>query len=311
MMKKLLVPFLLAIVTAPVALNAQVWCPHGAVWHYAANPCMGACPGFVKMVSAGDTMVNGQPCTRLERTGSYFNLIYQYEVYDTLPELYTYEDQGVVWMFDPGSNAFDTLYNFNASPGDQWQLLAMPGPPTCSTSSYYTVLDTGTMVVSGFSLRWLSVDVTFVLELDNDTMIFADTLVESIGSLHSYMLPHDACNGMLDWSEGGNLRCYSDDSITYMHDTSQDCEFTVGIGEHAIQQDLKIYPNPGSELLHVGSAKSGKVEVRVLDSTGRQVLSSKGFTGSMELNTSGLLSGVYLIEICTNQGRQTIKWAKQ
>ncbi|MEO7080976.1 MAG: hypothetical protein ABIY71_05580, partial [Flavobacteriales bacterium] len=231
-MKRSFVPFLLAMMMAPVALNAQVWCPPGAVWHYAANPCMGACPGFVKMVSAGDTVVDGQPCTRLERTGSYFNLIYQIEVYDTLPELYTYEDQGVVWMFDPQSNAFDTLYNFNALPGDQWQLLPMPGPPTCSTSSYYTVLDTGTTVVSGFSLRWLSVDVTYVLEPDNDTMIFADTLVERIGSLQSYMLPYDACNGMLDWSEGGNLRCYSDNEINYVSDSAQDCEFTVGIGEH-------------------------------------------------------------------------------
>jgi hypothetical protein len=74
---------------------------------------------------------------------------------------------------------------------------------------------------------------------------------------------------------------------------------------------VRVYPNPGTEVLHIETDVKGKVDVRVRDATGRAVLAAAGPSGSLELSSIGLSPGVYLVEVNTTDGRRTVKWVKQ
>ncbi len=86
----------------------------------------------------------------------------------------------------------------------------------------------------------------------------------------------------------------------------------VGVGESLTRSiPVKVFPNPGTDVLHIEADTNGKVDVHMLDGTGRSVLNASSFTGSLELGSSSIAPGVYMVEVHTAQGRQTLKWIKR
>ncbi|HRN38048.1 MAG TPA: T9SS type A sorting domain-containing protein [Flavobacteriales bacterium] len=73
---------------------------------------------------------------------------------------------------------------------------------------------------------------------------------------------------------------------------------------------VRLWPNPGTDVLHIETGTTGRVGVQVCDATGRAVLAAWG-TGVLKLSSAALSPGVYFIEVTTSEGRQTVKWMKQ
>ena len=74
----------------------------------------------------------------------------------------------------------------------------------------------------------------------------------------------------------------------------------------AIQEsgkDIKVYPNPANETLHVEG--TGVLQVEVFNILGQSVLSINEGYGSIRLN--GLENGVYFVRLKTTKGDKTIK----
>ena len=230
---------------------------------------------------------------------------------DTLTDLYTYSDSGIVWMFDSQLNAFDTLYNFSASPGDSWQLIHLPEPAFMDPHFFLTILDTGHINMDGSSLRWLSVQYDFG-ELWSD-QIFIDTLIERIGSIDGYMLPYSLPNGATDGGEGGPLRCYSDNEISYQSPSVQTCDLPLGGTERATQLSLNIYPNPGTDRLTIRLPVGEKLQrVMVRDALGRICLhEATPVENEVVLDTEHLPRGCYSIEVRSRHGQFVRQWIKE
>ncbi len=306
-----LLSLLLGLWVSTGAIQAQQWCPPGAEWRYTAAFCAGACNGYVRMSSAGDTTVQGQPCTRIERVRSYTAYLDPTVLTDTLSELYTYSETGIVWMFDPQLNAFDTLYDFNASPGDSWQLIHLPEYST--GSDLLTVLDTGHISIDGQLLRWLSVEYHFQGATGNNPP-YLDTLMERIGSNTYYMLPYDFPNGFLDGQEGGFFRCYSDNTISYQSPTVQSCDLPLGISEeHDTRPMILLYPNPGTDRLTIRMRVGEKLQgVLVRDALGRICLhETPPVEHEIVLDTERLPHGCYSIEVRSTHGQFIRRWIKE
>lgn len=88
----------------------------------------------------------------------------------------------------------------------------------------------------------------------------------------------------------------------------------LSVGIHEPERpswNLQVFPNPGTDVLHIEAGAKGRTGVRVLDGTGRQVLAASGSTGTLELNSGSLAPGVYVVEVRTAQGRRTVKWTKR
>ena len=87
---------------------------------------------------------------------------------------------------------------------------------------------------------------------------------------------------------------------------------TTGVQERvAGLEGLRVFPNPGSETLHVQTGVPGSMQVRVLDGTGRTVMAASGKEGSMQLDCGTLAPGVYLVEVRTDKGLRTVKWTRR
>ncbi len=88
--------------------------------------------------------------------------------------------------------------------------------------------------------------------------------------------------------------------------------FSVGIHEEVRPAwEVRVWPNPGNDLLHIETGVMGRAEVRVLDGSGRALLERSNSSGTYQLNSTRLAPGIYLVEVSTDRGRRTVKWAKR
>ncbi|MFT3884092.1 MAG: T9SS type A sorting domain-containing protein [Flavobacteriales bacterium] len=299
--------FLSVCTVAALTLTAQSWCPPGAVWYYDASFCMGGCHGYVCMKEAGDTILQDQSCSRIERTRAYTALGDPEVRLDTLTELYTYSDAGIVWMFDPELNAFDTLYNLNAIPGDTWQLIHLPGPIT--SDAYLTVLDTGTIHINALPLRWLSVEHHYPGAGPNDHL---DTLIERIGSIVSYMLPYDFPNGFVDGQEGGTFRCYRDEAFPTFSVVDGPCDLSLEIAQHPhTRNHLQLLTNPiTTDLIVDLPAEAMGRSALLLDASGRMLRQVSITEQRFHWSLDDLSSGTYILWVVLPDGPQQVRVVK-
>lgn len=286
--------------------KAQVWCPPSAVWHYGSF--LGFTPGYIRMEVGGDTVVLGQPCSIIAKSRTEYDYDLQQPVtYPAGIEL-TYSVNGLVMLYVPETNAFDTLFDLNAVPGDSW-LFAARQAYHCYPESRTIVTDTGTMDIQGEALRWLAVDNVNVS--DFGTTIIPDTIVERIGPIGEYLLPHNWCNGQIDGSEGAGFRCYEDDDVFYQAPYFTTCEVPLSIDPRSLAGQLGISPNPGAEQVRISWASETSYTVRIRNARGQLVREAKAVVNGQEVDLTELPAGLYAITAAAVGGRQvTSNWIK-
>lgn len=294
---------LLALLLVPFCVSGQHWFPDEAVWHHGyANP-FGQL-GYVRMEVAGDTVVSGQTCRKLERTRHSYDFIAEQYGSQPLSPIMAYEAGGMVWVYVPSTAEFDTLYHFNAVPGDQWQLPATP-TPVFATGGHMAVTGTGTMTLGATTLRWMAVNVHF-MTTDGD-MLVQDTIIERVGS-SIYFLPHDHANSELDANEAGVLRCYQDAGVSYTV-TGQPCDIILGIADATGTDLVLAYPNPNAGVFTLSLPRGTQArEVTVFDATGRLVLvrSVPNATGTLIMDISRHENGMYLVQVLFMDGARAL-----
>ncbi len=80
---------------------------------------------------------------------------------------------------------------------------------------------------------------------------------------------------------------------------------TLSLKENALAT-FTMYPNPANNVLNIKSASSIE-KVDIYNIVGKQILSTKGFVNSTEINISNLSSGVYLVKIIDQNNNSAIK----
>lgn len=275
----------LALLPMAKAQESMVWCPPGATWHLEGYTDWGE-PGCYKLFYNGDELINDILCKRIARENCHpskdNNAIEAY--------LYTYENEGVVYVYDELENSFDTLYNFNAKIDDQWNL------------SYWglnikvTVTDVSIEIINDFSLRQLKLlywgD---VMEKELEA-----TVCERIGNIRGHLF---SMIGVCGWDfeeDVSVLRCYQDDEFPlYDRQIVPYCDYEYSsIEETESHSQLSIFPNPvQNESIQISFVNpiSGQVEIEISDLLGKivhkTVLGQNGGT----ISVADLPAGVYLL----------------
>lgn len=289
-----IIAILLSLSTA-----AQQWATIGATWHYRwtinSGPPYPPTSGYHRFESLLDTVINGQ-ATR--------------KVASAWTTLFTHATNGVVWIYVPSTAAFDTLYNFNAVPGDHWSMVPMPDPFVCTNQSRVEVVDTGTTTINDIQLRWLAVENHNITE-DFD-LVEADTIVERLGSKAFYLLPHEFCNSMVSPGVIGFLLCYADAEVAYMRPSIQDCELGMGITTNSRSEGMQLFPNPGQEGFDLILPSGFDGLFTVYDAHGSIVLGPVSSSRSSHVDAGEWPSGLYSIQFLPIKGlpvsKQWVKW---
>lgn len=280
----------LALITA--AAHAQVWCPPGAEWTFDYQDILGDQYGVVRVNYVGDTLLGGEQAQMLQETVVTAPWGQQTYATTTYPPFMTRYADGVVYAWDGWNAAYDTLMWFGAVPGQHWSAFT-------DSWSGVVVTDTATVMIDGTPLRRLAV---MYYPGGSEPL---DTLYERIGFELLYIT---GWTWFVTDMPYGPLRCYRDDSFSYVAPGILDCGYTLTTQEIAHSTDLVASPNPGSDHFTL-SLSSGTHTITLLDATGRIALLERTSDERAWINTTHLPSGIYVVRV--DEGLEPMRWVKQ
>ncbi|MEX2484293.1 MAG: T9SS type A sorting domain-containing protein [Brumimicrobium sp.] len=94
-------------------------------------------------------------------------------------------------------------------------------------------------------------------------------------------------------------------------DTSDCVEITtVGLGDNALNTQVKLYPNPFSEELNIESTDVSIETVEILNAAGQVIFSENIFNESMSVNTNSWETGIYIVKVKSKNNVLTYKIVK-
>ena len=216
---------------------------------------------------------------------------------------------GVVFIYVPSTEAFDTLFNFNAVPGDRWSYVPLPLPLACTDESWVEVVDTGSTMIDDVSLRWLAVDNHNITE--DGEYVEPDTIIERLGPKHSFMLPHEQCNTAVSPGVIGGLLCYADTDIDYMRPGITDCTLGMGVISRSGPIDLELFPNPGTEGFNLILPIGTQGMITVYDARGAIGLGPISISGPAHVDATTWPTGLYAVRLTPPIGLPSaVQWVK-
>ena len=112
------------------------------------------------------------------------------------------------------------------------------------------------------------------------------------------------------WTENGLIVSYDPDytfTVTGNRSLLACLKYTDGIGENTIS--FGLYPNPVSDMLNVEATEAIE-QVDVFTITGSRVFSEKGFAEKVQINTTDMPAGTYVIRMTTKNASEVRTFVK-
>ena len=185
-----------------------MFAPQGAEWYFDVFNPWGTHPEYQRFFVDGDTIIQGQQCS----------IITQHFV-DTGHEggEFVYEEDNKVYWFNPTTNAFSILYDFDAEAGESWNY------EVGECSHQVTVDSVGSVTWNGhtYRMQWV--------RFNEDVQYYSGKIIEGIGYEKGLFPSIYVCDGleMFDASEIEYLRCYVKDGEMLYHEGGYDCDETT------------------------------------------------------------------------------------
>ncbi|GEM_PF-3564938 len=266
-------------------ISAQVFCTPNSVWHHDKGGFLYF--GYDRVEYIGDTVVEGRACHRLETTGMLDGTWWGQGVFETVDtDILIHVDGDLVLTHD---QTWDTLYDFAATPGQYWGIPDLWPDMGCSPDARVAVMDTGHLVLDGLSLKFLSVDLIY-----DEVNSIRDTIVERIGALHSPIRLRSVC---ITDSGYGALRCFQDNTLSYLAPTSSGCTGNVGVDEDHPGRPPSAWIDGDDCVLDLRT-EFGQCTIQHFDITGKLCQFGVG-TGLMRLPS---FNGMNIIKIMRSDG---------
>jgi len=307
MIKKLSILLFLAF---SLPLTSQVWCTPNSEWYFSHSNF--GIYGYKKSNYLYDTLIAGKNCNKIKVNTVGYSMVPPNN-FNLTDYLYTYINNKVVYIKDvmqPGTNNFDTIFNFNAAIGSKWRMA--PTSVSACAMSFVTVLDTGRRTIQGLSLKWLKVNYTNNGGLPLNVN---DTIYERLGGLFIYPYwPGNTCPTTTDAGAGGPLRCFSDNQIiNHKNNWTAACDdYYTSLKENSGLSELNLYPNPNNGILNIEmEIFNEEPEIQIKNTLGEMLLSEKIKTNTSHIDLSNLLNGIYFVSLKQSSGIKTLKIVKE
>ena len=185
--------------------------PQGAEWYFDVFNPWGTHPEYQRFFVDGDTIIQGHQCS----------IITQHFV-DTGHEggEFVYEEDNKVYWFNPTSNAFSILYDFDAEAGESWDYEV----GDCTHQVIVDSVGSTTWLGHTYRTQWVS--------YYEDPWVGSSgkgKIIEGVGYEKGLFPSIEVCNGweVFDASEIEYLRCYVNDGEMLYHEGGYDCDETT------------------------------------------------------------------------------------
>ena len=179
--------------------------PQGAEWYFDVFNPWGTHPEYQRFFVEGDTIIQGHQCSIIDQ-----------RFVDTGHDggEFVYEEDNKVYWFNPTTNAFSTLYDFDAEAGESWDY-------EVGDCTHQVIVDSvGSVTWNGRTYR------TQWVRFNEDLQYYSGKIIEGIGYEKGLFPSIYVCNGweVFDASEIEFLRCYVNDGEILYHEGDYDCD---------------------------------------------------------------------------------------
>jgi hypothetical protein len=185
--------------------------PQGAEWYFDVFNPWGTHPEYQRFFVDGDTIIQGHQCSIIDQ-----------HFLDTGHDggEFVYEEDNKVYWFNPTTNAFSTLYDFDAEAGESWDYEV----GDCTHQVIVDSVGSTTWLGHTYRTQWVS--------YYEDPWVGSSgkgKIIEGVGYEKGLFPSIEVCNGweVFDASEIEYLRCYVDDGEMLYHEGGYDCEQTT------------------------------------------------------------------------------------
>lgn len=276
---------------------AQTWAPTGATWHYEIIYPFGQ-ESYIKYESVGDTIILGQKTKIITVTGGTKGVDYLIGKSDTA---FTYESGRKIYAFNPGSNSFTLVYDFNKNAGEYWET----NWDSCTFKNQ--INGNRVQTVNSTALKVISFGSSEVIEYIGGTR----TLFNTLGGLSCKSRP-DSIIAEVPIIQ--RLRCYQDSFIGYYSTgIAASCDFVTSINDDITFEKIPtVFPNPATSSLTINFHQpNSEYTLKIYTSAGKEVNTIVSSEKSTFVNTNNLQPGIYFIAIAdTKGGRWTKRFVK-
>jgi hypothetical protein len=281
-----------------------VFCPPGAEWRYSVF-VFGQMNDDIETIKyTGDSIVGTDTVKVLKHTR-----FYKADNYPLNMKLSFIKQIGnkVLLKNLITKNTWQTLYDFDALPGQSWiSNILKPCDASNTVTTLYTVIvdSVKNTTVNGINLKQLVVKYwsqQSVLPLGYEKV----TITERFGA--NRFLFNFFCSA--SWSDGDILRaplCYKDNAFSSIQFSSVNCDGTnLGLTQNTYQNfDFQIFPNPSNRMIGIHSDSKmldEDVVISIKDLFGREVKRLKWHSEKNEIDIDQLSNGIYLLSISSKQ----------
>ncbi len=277
---------LLFAVSMQFSFAQNEWAPIGAKWYYDYPGDMGWL-NYTTIESVGDTIIQGKSCRILQMSRNIDSL-----------RLYTYSDSNIVWVYKKGN--FYKLYDFNANPGDTWEVIDVFARCDADSMATVRVDSVGYITINSTTLKYIVIKFLTTeywgFQLSSPGTLFK--IIETIGPM-GYMFPQKFCH--LDYPYPNSLRCYSD-SLFGFYETGivDSCTYIATvIKENNLNNTPYFYPNPCNNIINIDfSNKVKEREINIYNIYGEKIKTFILYDkNNCILDISDFNSGYYILNI--------------
>ena len=228
----------------------------------------------------------------------------------------------------------DLIYNLNQTTEGVWSIMLDIMVPTGTYGGYYNIMQDmtlfGTANEWGFQIYFRSDGTGFMQDADFNETEFTYTVGDWTNSEVVVDLDNATAELWLDgvminawqWDIAGpnqlgviDIYAAADGSDDPMYYIDNVCfqEVIVGIEDPVTTTEkasIRLFPNPVNQFLNIAS-QAKLVNVQVFNTVGQRVFFTNASGNSMQINTQSLESGLYIVQIQTENGFETQKFMKR
>lgn len=294
---------LAGLVSSNAHAQAPTWFPENAEWYYTTWCINDPNCGFLRYYTAGDTTLAGEDAVRVR--SQYQN---DDEITSETAVHYFSVHSDTVFYFSDVTQTWGLLYDFNAQPGDIWDLtqtLAMPVEGAEGYVSAIIQVDSITVEeLGGMSRRVIYTSPYYDQENQEpeSEWQFIGPIVEGVG-------PVGASSGLLGESVyqvlGGimpRFSCYREHAELVLGSPEYPCGVVSGVSPEKEVSPMHVYPNPttGRVLIELPASFANRANIVVYNLAGQVVATHEQFDVSKALLLP-TAAGIYLLEGHNNQ----------
>jgi hypothetical protein len=218
-------------------------------------------------------------------------------VWENDNKVYFYEDTSFYLMYDFEAEAGDTILSYDPVHMPLFSITNYTENETLPHLIPYTVIAVEEIEINGVFYK------TFVTPEEGiDNCTTKRTIIENIGST-GMGLTGETCF-LVTMGCPGSIVCYRNEEV-YYESGFLSCDSLTNVGEIPLADEIKIYPNPASEVIHLDIPSSiSIIGYVILDTAGRSLLTGEDVS---IIDVGTLPAGVFYLKTTVANGEVFLK----